>query len=120
MQIAPRQNTPTKHDEIAAIAFILWEQAGRPAGRDQEFWFFAEQRVLATHDALADTPRTSHSRSKISSSPAMKFATEPTGETRSRSTGTNSSHENNGKKSTSEPTIRLGQTREKRTTSSEA
>jgi hypothetical protein len=28
--------------EVRARAYELWEQAGRPSGRDQEFWFQAE------------------------------------------------------------------------------
>ncbi len=37
----------TKHNEISYRAFLLWEKAGRPVGRDQEFWFAAEQEVSA-------------------------------------------------------------------------
>jgi hypothetical protein len=29
--------------EIRHAAYLLWEQAGRPAGRDQEFWFTARE-----------------------------------------------------------------------------
>ena len=32
-------------DDIRARARQLWEQAGRPQGRDEEFWFQAEQEL---------------------------------------------------------------------------
>lgn len=31
--------------EIQHAAYFLWEAAGRPAGRDQEFWFAARERL---------------------------------------------------------------------------
>lgn len=31
--------------DIQHAAYFLWEQAGRPAGRDQEFWFAARERL---------------------------------------------------------------------------
>jgi hypothetical protein len=34
----------TKH-EIRARAHELWEQSGRPAGRDEEFWLQAEAEM---------------------------------------------------------------------------
>jgi len=30
------------HDEIARLAYHLWEQNAKPAGRDVEFWLAAE------------------------------------------------------------------------------
>jgi len=41
IQLAPSHNP----DQIAGLAYGLWEQAGRPVGRDQEFWFKAEQQL---------------------------------------------------------------------------
>jgi hypothetical protein len=35
---------PTEH-EIQHSAYLLWEQAGRPAGRDWEFWLTAKERL---------------------------------------------------------------------------
>ena len=32
-------------DSIASRAYSLWENAGRPHGRDMEFWFQAEQQL---------------------------------------------------------------------------
>jgi hypothetical protein len=35
---------PSKQ-EIDARAYQLWEQAGRPEGREDEFWHLAEQEL---------------------------------------------------------------------------
>lgn len=35
-------------DNIASRAYLLWEQAGRPHGRDLEFWSQAEHQVQQT------------------------------------------------------------------------
>jgi Protein of unknown function (DUF2934) len=32
-------------EEIEARAYQLWEQAGRPVGREKEFWNLAEQEL---------------------------------------------------------------------------
>ena len=34
-------------EEIAAKAYAIWEQEGRPAGRDMEFWLRAEVELRA-------------------------------------------------------------------------
>jgi hypothetical protein len=36
---------PTEQD-IAARAYRLWEEAGMPEGKDDEFWRAAEQQLL--------------------------------------------------------------------------
>lgn len=35
-------NSESQHDTIAARAYRLWEERGRPAGRDLDFWLEAE------------------------------------------------------------------------------
>jgi hypothetical protein len=45
-QIARRR----KH-EIRARAFELWEQAGKPTGRDEEFWLMAEREIVETKES---------------------------------------------------------------------
>ena len=35
--------------EIASVAHRLWSQAGKPAGRDLEFWMKAESRVVGRY-----------------------------------------------------------------------
>lgn len=32
----------------------LWEEAGRPEGQDEHFWFMAEQVFAADHPEIAD------------------------------------------------------------------
>lgn len=43
-QHAIRLGDPAEKD-IQHTAYFLWEQAGRPEGRDQEFWFAARERL---------------------------------------------------------------------------
>lgn len=40
-------------ETIAAYAYSLWEQSGRPHGRDQEFWLQAEQKLKQEAQSLA-------------------------------------------------------------------
>jgi hypothetical protein len=47
--------------EIAHAAYYLWEAAGRPAGRDQDFWFTA--REILCH-ALPDRGLAKRARSR--------------------------------------------------------
>ena len=47
----PRTRTeeaPTR-EEIALRAYQIWEQEGRPPGRDKEHWVLAEQELTALH-----------------------------------------------------------------------
>lgn len=39
-----RPGEPTE-SAIQHTAYLLWEEAGRPEGRDQEFWFAARERL---------------------------------------------------------------------------
>jgi Protein of unknown function (DUF2934) len=47
-------------EPIAARAYELWEQAGKPEGRDEHFWHLAEQELI--NDALTFT----HARQPLS------------------------------------------------------
>ena len=38
----------SNHDGIACVAFQLWENAGRPEGRDLDFWLGAETSFCST------------------------------------------------------------------------
>lgn len=40
------------HDAIAHRAHRIWEENGRPSGRDQEFWLKAELEVLGADDRV--------------------------------------------------------------------
>ncbi|MGO8676224.1 MAG: DUF2934 domain-containing protein [Limisphaerales bacterium] len=51
------------HDQIAMLAYHLWERQGRPAGMDVEHWLMAERQLLAVQRAaleLASAPRQEH------------------------------------------------------------
>jgi hypothetical protein len=52
-----------KHDDIATRAYYIWEQEGRPEGRDQEHWF----RALQEAGGVLNNARKSRSRSSSSS-----------------------------------------------------
>lgn len=47
---APR---PITTEVISARAFTLWDRAGRPHGRDLDFWFQAENQLKQETQALA-------------------------------------------------------------------
>jgi hypothetical protein len=40
------------HHEIAQLAYLNWQKAGCPSGRDQEHWLEAEQQLKATKHLL--------------------------------------------------------------------
>jgi hypothetical protein len=40
-----------RRPQIRARAYELWEEAGRPAGRDFEFWLEAERQISARQDS---------------------------------------------------------------------
>jgi hypothetical protein len=44
----PLQQPRPSHDDIAALAYEIWERNGRPAGREVEFWLRAEQSLLSS------------------------------------------------------------------------
>lgn len=48
---------------VRETAYFLWEQDGRPEGREQEYWFEALKRCLRERDAdalLREPPRYEH------------------------------------------------------------
>ncbi len=52
----PDPHTPT-HDEISARARQLWQQAGSPAQRDEEFWLAAEAELRKDRELSVKTAR---------------------------------------------------------------
>ena len=53
--------TDLSQENIARRAREMWEIAGRPEGRDEEFWFKAEEQVLGereTREKLKADPTT--------------------------------------------------------------
>jgi hypothetical protein len=54
MKTQSEQKAALSHDEIANLAWQLWEQEGSQHGRDQEYWFRAEQQLLAARQQEID------------------------------------------------------------------
>ena len=42
--------------ETGLLAYQLWEQAGRPSGKDQYFWFEAEKQLHARAQSVVTIP----------------------------------------------------------------
>jgi hypothetical protein len=51
-QLRQRLFRPSRFRQIKARAYELWEQAGRPADRDLEFWLEAEREISAPTDQV--------------------------------------------------------------------
>jgi hypothetical protein len=47
------QDREDSTSEIRELAFLLWEEAGCPAGRDQEFWLKAEEQIVKDRGSQA-------------------------------------------------------------------
>lgn len=43
----------TFEQSVRVEAYHLWEAAGRPEGREHDFWFFALENMLAKRDSEA-------------------------------------------------------------------
>ena len=64
------------NNDICKEAYYLWEAQGRPAGRDQEFWFQAEMLLKSrlVPQLKAATPNTSKTAPKAPSNGTTKAA----------------------------------------------
>lgn len=47
--------------EIRHAAYLLWLEAGRPHGRDQEHWFAAKERLIHQTSRVVKTRRSAAS-----------------------------------------------------------
>jgi hypothetical protein len=56
----PRFTREPKREEIATLAYFLWEEEGRPSGKDVEHWLSAMAHVCA--DDLHQPPEAPASR----------------------------------------------------------
>ncbi len=52
----PWRNTDFEQ-AVRETAYFLWEQDGRPNGREQEYWFRALERALRERHADGDIPQ---------------------------------------------------------------
>ncbi len=62
MPSAGPDHTSPSHDDIAAQAYLLWEQAGRPQGRAVTHWLEAEaaltpNQTRTSSSRKAESPR---------------------------------------------------------------
>lgn len=51
----PTKSTEVGRTEIARLAYLLWEQNGRPEGRDQFYWLEAEKQLAARQTSVAES-----------------------------------------------------------------
>ena len=54
---ADRWGDPVFEQAVRDTAYFLWENAGRPAGREQEFWFQALEVELMRRRSQQDLSR---------------------------------------------------------------
>jgi hypothetical protein len=57
--LTPAEETPMENpttEQIIHRAYQLWEQAGKPEGRDEEFYHEAEKELKGAQAAPAETP----------------------------------------------------------------
>ncbi len=58
--------TPVSREQIAQMAYNVWEKAGRPQGRDWEFWFEAERQLLESVKKAVAPPTPSPLQAPVS------------------------------------------------------
>jgi hypothetical protein len=58
------QQQPSR-DEIARLAYELWEQNAKPAGLEVEFWLKAEQLLRSQAKKAPRQPQTPSNRARI-------------------------------------------------------
>jgi hypothetical protein len=46
----PSSDVPAAHEQIAGLAYALWQQRGCPEGSPDEDWFRAEKEMFARSD----------------------------------------------------------------------
>jgi len=64
----------TEH-AVRELAYVKWEQAGRPAGDGIGFWLEAEHEICQTAVASSPVPSTRETQAEASSAPgALKLA----------------------------------------------
>jgi len=60
--------------QISDLARQMWEQDGRPAGRDLEYWLRAEQQVLSAPNRPTDVSSSSIPARASSTAPKKRLA----------------------------------------------
>ena len=55
LSAAPSEIHPT-HEDVAALAYALWQESGCPEGTHEENWLRAEQELTANRKTSVGTP----------------------------------------------------------------
>ncbi|EKS71764.1 MULTISPECIES: DUF2934 domain-containing protein [Caballeronia] len=45
-------NVPFSEEQVRALAYQLWEEAGSPEGQSEKFWGLARKQLEGTSDSL--------------------------------------------------------------------
>jgi hypothetical protein len=69
-------SNPTEpgEEEIAALAHAIWEDEGRPEGRDKEHWFMARERAAGRADPEAGEAGRDHTYVRPAGTDRMEMA----------------------------------------------
>jgi hypothetical protein len=54
---AGSRNTHATHEDIAALAYALWQEKGCPEGAHEEHWLRAERELTANQEIAVQAPR---------------------------------------------------------------
>jgi hypothetical protein len=46
-----------KHEDIAALAYALWQEKGCPEGAHEQHWLRAERELTANQEIVVQAPR---------------------------------------------------------------
>jgi len=68
METSVQNQDPPDGRKIESLAYSLWERAGRPLGRDVEFWLEAERQINATARPAVTRPAPAQTRSAAGTS----------------------------------------------------
>ena len=71
MQRAANLTTDDDDEAIRLTAYFLWEQDGRPAGREQDYWLRARERHARqrAYDGMLEENRPEDDRQSMASGP---------------------------------------------------
>ncbi len=74
---AAQPNAALNHDEIARLAWQLWQAEGGQSGHDEEYWLRAERQLMATSQPGSNVPMNAPLKRKTASAKQMKSAIHP-------------------------------------------
>lgn len=77
MNATSSKKTTVDHDEIARLAWQLWQVDGGQSGRDEEYWLRAEQQLWGVSQLGNSQPMNAPMKRKISTANERKSASHP-------------------------------------------